>query len=260
MLVLALPLWAGARHTVLMDVLRTEELAVILHEEGQTFGATLDRDWLDGTGGSVWAQQVMRIYDPARLSEGIRRGLEQTLEGETLENVIEFFASDLGGRILTLENSARRALADEGVEQAARERYAELKDTGDARLEQINRMIVAGDLVQRNVTSALNSNVQFMRALVDGDLYAMSEEEILNDVLAERDTIEADTEGWLGAFLLLAYSPLTLEELTTYADFSETDAGRALNAGFFAGFNPLYEDISYALGQALVRHMGAQEL
>lgn len=258
--VMALPLLAGARHTVLMDVLKIDQLSGILHSEGVAFGDALNRDWLEGQGGPAWQQQVTRIYDPQRISEGIRAGLEPSLTGETLEQVITFFASDLGERIITLENSARRAMADPAVEEQARAQFAARHSTSDTRLDQINRMIDAGDLVNRNVTSALNSNYQFLRALVDGDIYMMTENEILDDVLSEREEIMEDTTSWLGAFLTLAYSPLTLEELTAYADFSETAGGKALNAGFFAGFDPLYEDISYALGRAMAMNMAAEEL
>lgn len=258
--VMALPLWAGARHTVLMDVLQIHELSDILHDEGMALGATLNRDWLDGQGGPAWMVQVTRIYDPERITEGIRAGLEPALQGAMLEDAIEFFASDLGGRIITLENAARRAMADPSVEQQARARFAQLQGSGDAREAQISRIITAGDLINRNVTSALNLNYQFLRALVDADVYAMTDAEILEDVLSERDVITQDTTGWLGAFFTLAYSPLSIAELTTYADFAEADVGRALNSGLFAGFDPLYEDISYALGRAMALNMAAEEL
>jgi hypothetical protein len=256
----ALPLWADARHTVLMDVLQIKNLSQILQAEGQSFGETLNTEWLNGQGGATWSGQVAQIYDPERISEGIRAGLEPAVNGDDLENVISFFASDLGTRIVTLENSARAALAIDEVEQEARTRFSQLQDGDDPRLSQINRMIDAGDLINRNVTSALNSNYQFLRALVDGDIYVMSDTEILEDVFAERDAIAADTLNWLGAFMLLAYSPLSLEELTTYADFAQTGAGKSLNTGLFAGFDPLYEDISYALGRAMALNMAAEEL
>jgi hypothetical protein len=256
----ALPLWADARHTVLMDVLKIRELSAILHEEGLAFGATLNSEWLEDQGGPAWAGQVTRIYDPEKISEGIRAGLEPDLTGEVLEDAIAFFASDLGSEIITLENSARAAMSDSAIEEQARARFVELQGGTDARLLQINRMIDAGDLINRNVTSALNFNYNFLRALVDGDFYVMSDDEILTDVMAERDEIAADTLNWLGAFMILAYSPLTLEELTLYADFSTTEAGKSLNSGFFAGFDPLYEDISYALGRAVALNMSAEEL
>jgi hypothetical protein len=256
----SMPAWAGARHTVLMDVLQVRELSSILHDEGLEFGATLNRDWLEGQGGPAWSQQVTRIYDAERISEGIRAGLEPALKDDVLEDAIAFFASDLGNRIITLENSARRAMTDPQVEEQARAQFEQRQDGDDEHLDQINRIIDAGDLINRNVTSALNSNYHFLRALVDGDVYVMSDEEILKDVLSEREDIRADTMSWLGAFLTLAYSPLSIEDLTAYADFSTTPAGTALNTGLFAGFDPLYKDISYALGRAMALNMAAEEL
>lgn len=256
---IALPVWANARHTVLMDVLEIRQLSGILHTEGLNFGATLDREWLDGQGGAAWQQQVARIYDAERIHEAIRAGVEPALQDDLLEETITFFATDAGRRIIMLENSARAALADPDVEQAARDRFAALQGS-DPRLARIERMIDAGDLINRNVTSALNSNYQFLRALVDGGVYDMTDTEILDDVMSERENIALDTEAWLGAFMLLAYSPLDADALETYVRFSESSAGTALNAGLFAGFDPLYEDISYALGRAMALNMAAEEL
>ena len=42
--------------------------------------------------------------------------------------------------------------------------------------------------------------------------------------------------------------------------FSQSEAGLALNRGFFEGFDPHYEDISYALGRAVALNATAEEL
>ena len=39
--------------------------------------------------------------------------------------------------------------------------------------------------------------------------------------------------------------------LETYLAFSRTDAGKALNAALFDGYEAMYRDISYALGRAV---------
>ena len=67
---LALPLWADARSTVLVDVLRLGELAEILQREGLENAETLDRDMLGGQGGAGWALQVRAIYNPERIGDG----------------------------------------------------------------------------------------------------------------------------------------------------------------------------------------------
>lgn len=256
----ALNAFADARMTVLVDVIKLPEAARILSDEGLTQSQDINRDMLNGTGGAAWQQQVQAIYEPARMVELVRTALEAELAGEELEQVIDFFATDLGGKIIGLENSARVAIQDPDIEQTARDTYAKLLDEGSPRLTELTRYIDAGDMISRNVTSAINSNYQFLRGLADGGAFEMSEEDMLADAAGELDEVTQDTTEWLFGYMLLAYHPLEDDELATYIAFSETPAGQALNRGLFNGFGAAYEDISYALGRAVALNMTAQEL
>jgi len=251
---------ADARMTALVDVLKLSEAAVILSEEGKAQAQDLNRDMLDGQGGAGWAQQVMQIYAPARMVELVRAELEKELSGEALEQVIRFFASSRGTEIIELENAARRAIQDPDVEKAARAKFTEVEESGDERLALIAEYIDQGDMITRNVTSALNSNYQFLRGLAEGDAIEMTEEEMLKDAAGDLEASTRDTTEWLFGFLLLAYHPLGDDDLRAYIAFSETAAGQALNRALFEGFGKAYEDISYALGRAVALNMTAQEL
>ena len=257
---LALPAWADARLTVLVDVLQLREAAAILRDEGLAHAAELERDMLEGRGGAGWRTQVEAIYDPERMVEAVRGALGAELEGAALEETVAFFGSDLGTRIVTLENAARAAMIAPDIEAAARDRHARLSEAPDARFAQVADFIASGDMITRNVTSAMNANVQFLRGLAAGDAVQMDEAEILADVAGALEEITADTESWLFGFLLLAYHPLTDAELARYLAFSETRAGQALNRALFDGFGAAYEDISYALGRAVALNMTAEEL
>lgn len=260
LMMLALPAWADARLTVLVDVLKLREAAHILRDEGLTYAADLNAEMLNGQGGAGWQVQVDAIYDAGRMVEAVRRALEAELEEAAVEAAITFFASDLGQQIVTLENTARQAMSQGDVEDAARARYAELEDSDDSRLAQLVAFVASGDMLNRNVTAALNSNYQFMRGLADGDVVEMSDEDILADVAAEMEEITEDTRSWLYGFFLLAYHPLNDAEFDSYLKFSETKAGTALNRALFEGFGVAYEDISYALGRAVALNMTAEEL
>ena len=260
LLALALPAYADARLSVLVDVLRLPQIAGILREEGLSSAEDLNTEMLNGQGGAGWHLQIETIYDSARIVEAVRSRLATELQGETLEQVIDFFASDLGGRIIDLENSARQAIQDPDIEGAARARYAELADTADTRLEMLRTFVADGDMIERNVTTAMNSNYQFLRGLSEGGGLNMSEEEILSDVVGEIEVIRADTTAWLYGYLLMAYSPLTDAELQTYIDYGQTPAGQAMNRALFDGFGTAYQDISYALGPAVALNMLAEEL
>ncbi|MDF1728135.1 MAG: DUF2059 domain-containing protein [Sulfitobacter sp.] len=251
---------AEARMTGLVDVLGLREATQILREEGIASAAELRQEMLQGQSGPGFDSQIAALYDPNRMAEVVRQALEEVLDEAAQEEVIAFYASDLGARIISLENSARRAIAEEEVEEAARARHAELESSDDPRLAQIDALIEAGDMVTRNVTSAMNANLGFLRGMAEGGAVEMTEDEMLGQVAAELEEIQVDTEGWLNAYMLLAYSPLTEGELEAYLAFSRSDAGLALNRGLFDGFGLAYSDISFALGRIVALNMTAQEL
>ncbi|MGJ8616229.1 MAG: DUF2059 domain-containing protein [Sulfitobacter sp.] len=264
MIWVAAPALADARMTVLVDVLKLPEAAQILRIEGLDHASELDADMLNGRGGAGWQTQVDAVYNTERMVETVRGALADVFEEKVsdveLEATISFFTSDLGVKIVALENSARSAILDADVEEAARARYAELEGTDDPRLALIEAFVENGDMINRNVTSAMNSNYQFLRGLADGNAIEMGEDEMLADVAADIDEITDDTVSWLYGYLLLAYHPLSDAELQEYLTYSNSKAGQALNRGLFDGFGKAYEDISYALGWAVALNMTAEEL
>jgi hypothetical protein len=58
----------------------------------------------------------------------------------------------------------------------------------------------------------------------------------------------------------VAYEPLTDDELDAYIAMSESSVGRVLNRALFAGFNAMYDKLSYALGLAAAQQMQQQDL
>lgn len=258
--VAALPAWANARMTVLMDVLQVSEAVEILREEGFAYAQVLEADMLDGQGGPFWQAQVGQIYDTNAITETLRQAFEAHLSADQVEASIAFFASDLGGRVITLETAGRRAMADPDVEQAAKDYFHATAGQGDPRLELVEEFIELNDLLERNVSGAMSSNFQFYKGLSDGKLIPRSEDELLEEVWAQQDDIRADTQSWLTGFLLMAYHPLPLEDLETYVDYAQTPQGQALNAALFAGFEAVYRDVSYALGRAVALNAEGDEI
>ncbi len=249
-----------ARVTLLMDALKMAEMMQIVRTEGLDYARDLNADMLDGQGSGFWASQVDRIYDIHRMSETTRTGLANALQGSDLDATLAFFQTPAGERIVALENAARGAMGDDDIEEIARQNYRDLAQDGGHRLDLIRAFVTANDLLERNVSGALTSNYQFFRGLSDGNAFDMSEDEMIAEVWAQEEEIRADTEEWLMGYLLMAYQPLSDEELEAYIAFSRTDAGQALNRGLFDGFNAMYTDISYALGRAVALELAASEL
>lgn len=254
------PVWADAKITVLMDVMQIEDVVDILKEEGLQYGATLDAEMLDGQGGAFWAEQVRRLYDPQRMEAELRRAFSEELSDADVASSIDFYASDTGTRIIESENRTRRALSDPDIAAAADDLVAQLRSEDAPVLALTEKFIEVNDLIGNNVAGAMSQHYHFLKGLTDGGYAARTEDELLDDVWQRRDAITADTEIWMTSFLTLAFVSLSQDELESYVDFSQSEAGRALNSALFVGFEAIYKDISYGLGRAIALNATTDEI
>ncbi|MFX4297914.1 hypothetical protein [Sulfitobacter sp. DFL-23] len=247
---------AGPEADTTIRLLQLEGQMQVAREEALRHAETLNRDILGGQGGALWTSQIDSIYDVVRMTEGARPAIE-AIETTTLERLNLFLGSDLGRQITDLELAARIAMMDEDREEAARRAFADLQGTDDPRLTAARAIIDAGDLVERNVSTALTASYQFYSALVDGGAYQMTEEQILTEVWSQEETLRIDTEAWLMGYLMLLVQPLDADDRATYVAFAQTPEANALNAALFDGFGVVYSDLSYALGRVLALNIKA---
>jgi Uncharacterized protein conserved in bacteria (DUF2059) len=245
----------------LFQALMLDDMMAVLRQEGVNYGVTLQAD-LFPDGGHGWTQQVSDIYDQTRIAAEFKAGLRQAIPADQLPDILAFFTSDLGQRVTRLEISARRALLDDALEQAADEMRDDLAAQHPPRLDQLLRFVEVNDLTEANVSSALNANLAFYQGMNAGGGFPepLSEDDILRDVWAQEPSIRSDTDGWLMSFLGLAYQPLPDGDLDAYIAFSETPAGQALNRAQFAAFDALFADVSRRLGKAAAGHISGQDL
>lgn len=238
----------------LSRALRMAEATEILSEEGKSSGRDMAADLPRGVDDPLWAQALTRIYDPVHMEAVFNTALAAALEQDSgaTQEATKFFASDIGQEVLALELAARRALMDEAVETAAQRAYGLLALENPDRQALIDRFVKANDLVESNVMGALNANLAFLRGLADtgGSELAMDEAEMLSQVWSAESDTRAETVGWLFPFLTLAYQPLSDDKLQAYVDFSESPAGKRMNAAMFQAFDVLFEGISRDLGRA----------
>lgn len=258
-LCMALPLRAEPIDE-LAEALQIDSMIEVMRVEGMAYGEELAEEMIPGGSNLAWQDLLEQIYDAGKMRKIVRQGFAEVIEDSDPAPLIAFFSSDLGQKIITLELEARRAMIDDEVEEAARQAYLDLKGSEDPRLDQLRRFVDVNDLLETNVTGALNASFRFYSGLVDGGGLQMAEGDILADVWSQEEETREDTREWLFAYLLLAYEPLEDDELEAYIALSETTQGRALNRALFAGFNAMYNEISYALGLAASRQMQQQDL
>jgi len=262
----ALPLRAAsADPAALLTTLRIPEMIAVMQDEGIAYGDELEEQLFPGAGGARWDQAVARVYDEPALLERFQSAFAARLaaDPQAMDQIAGFFGTDRGQQILILEIEARRALLDEAVEEAAAVSVDDMRARDDPRLALLERFATANDLIEQNVSGALNANFAFYQGMSDGGAFdgaKMTEADMLAEVWAQEPDIRAETESWLYPFLALAYKPLSDADVEAYLAFSESEAGRAMNAAMFAAFDEVFREISRDLGRAAAEMLSGRDI
>ena len=148
----------------------------------------------------------------------------------------------------------------EEVEQAAVLAFDGLVDEGAPRVELLEEFAETNQLIDRNVAGALNSNLAFFKGMGDGPNFTMTESQMLDFVWGREAEIRSETEVWVFGYMAFAYEQLTDRQIRAYIDMASTELGQDLNRAYYAGFDTVYKDASFALGQAVSRFSVGDEL
>jgi hypothetical protein len=243
---------------------RQVETFEIMRLEGIDTDKSLGVDLFGDAEDPTWLHALNKVYATERMSRIYSEAASAVLDKDPtlVAEASVFLGSDLGQRIIGLELEARRTALDRLAMGAAREVYAEMEREDKDRAALLQRLVDAADLMEGNVTSAMNSNIAFTRAFgaaseVGG---TFDEAAMLADVASREPEIRLAVADFVFPLMALAYSPLKIEDLTAYVEFFESDAGQRFNRVVIAGFDPLMIDLATRLGAEAGRLMSGQEL
>lgn len=249
----------------LWGVLGLAQLMPILRDEALTEAEVMQSTMFEGQSEIGWLDTVAEIHNPARLGTLFRDGVATQMsprQAPRLETALAFYEGDLGQRLIGLETTARLAMLDPDTETAAREQFSEAASHEAPRVAQISRLIDEADLIGPNVAGGMNAAVAFSQGFADGGGFdmPMAEQQMLADAWAQEAEIRAETLGWMEAYLMLAYSPLSDAELENYIRFAGSSEGQTLSALLFAGFDAVFRQTSRELGLAAAGQMQGRDL
>lgn len=252
----------AAQIDTLFDALGFPQIVAVMHEEGLAYSTTLGAEMLPPAAVPDWTKAAEAVYDPDKMLAQVRAAFEQQLVGDDVAAMLAYFTSDVGTKIIGLEVSARRAMLDEAVEQASIDAAAIQTRDETPRYLLVKDFVDTNDLIESNVVGSLNSSYAFYTGLIDGGAMpaSVTYDSALQDVWQQETEIRDSTTEWVYSFLLMAYQPLTDEELNGYIAFSQTEAGQQLTAAMFVAFDGMFEDISRSLGLNISRLLLTQEL
>jgi hypothetical protein len=259
---------APADLRALGDVLQMDKTLAIMQREASQNAQEIAPDLFGGAAPAQWGAAITALFDPATARAEFDKGLAlgaANLSGAHLAEVMAFFQSPLGQRIVSLEVTTREALLDDTIEAAAQDVWADMQanplPAQTQRAGLLQDIVTANDLIETNIAAALNGNFAFYQGLIDaGAVGGISADDMLADVWAAEPQVRADMQDWLFPFLAMAYAPLSDEDLQSYITFSQTAAGRALNGALFAAFDALGAVQSRGMGLAAGRLMAGQDI
>lgn len=240
----------------LLEVLGSDALIDVLREEFLEYGDTVGEAMLPDGGGAAWRDILERLYDRSLMQVRVRLAMEKSFGGENIAELITFYQSERGQRIVEAELAGRRYLLLEGAQEVAEAACLEPPERAEALLEFAH----VNELLERNVAGTLNSDLAFYRGLIEGGVFEMDEGDVLAEVQARVPEIRVSLEAWISAYLCAALGDLPEGDLAAYTAFSKTDEGAALNSAIFEGYGALSEDLSYAIGLAVSVQMFGEDL
>lgn len=252
------------RITRLTEAMALGPMLAVIREEGLAKGADMDQGMLAGAGGVSWQAEVARIYASGPARKAVEAGLLAALGGASgdLAAMEDFFASDLGRKVALLEVEARRAFLDPEVVEAAKVAWADLEAAEHPRAAQVARIVRLTDAIELNLQANMTSSLAFYRGLREGGglTAPLSDGEVASDLAARSDQIGSEIGAWIHPYLVMAYQPLSDDELAAYAEFLDSPAGQTLNAAVFQAFDALFAQISHDLGLGLSRRLIGQDI
>lgn len=172
--------------------------------------------------GASWTRLAHEVFDVELMKEMGVEILEDALSDEALAHAAEFYATDLGQRLVEAENESHLADRDEKRElgEALIER---LKEEEPERVAILDRMMKAIGSAESTWKASNEIQIRFLMAAADAGIVTLkTDEEGMRAMQEERkeEGLESIRQGGLRGSAL-TYRDFSNEELETYAEALE---------------------------------------
>ncbi len=170
--------------------------------------------------GSEWVRLATEIFDPDEMVNRALDMMEAIMPEDLVDHGAAFYASDLGQRLVAVENESQ--LVDDDIKYPEAEAIVTaLVDDNSPRLQMFRDMSDAIGGIDNSVRSVIEIQVRyFMAAMAAGSIEGdLSEEDLRGMLASQADDIRQNVE--LYSMLGSAY---------TYRDLSDEDLAEYVNA------------------------------
>ena len=174
--------------------------------------------------GADWRRLSREVFDKAEMHDMAIEILSATLDAEMLDHAVDFYESDLGRRLVTVENAAHLNPDDESKHESGEDILAELSQNGQGdRLALFDRMIEAIDSTGTGLRALQEIQIRFLlTASASGVVQLRMDEQGLRALLKEQesDLVKALRDSGL-ANSAHVYRDFSDAEVRTYVEALE---------------------------------------
>lgn len=202
--------------------------------------------------GSEWVRLAEEIFAPDEMIERTLDMMEAIMPEDLVDHGAAFYASDLGQRLVAIENAAH--MTPDDIKYAEAEKIvAALIEQNSPRLDAFKAMNAAVGGIENSVRSVIEIQARyFLAAMAAGSMdLDMSEADLRGMLNAQADNIRQNVKAYAVLGAAFAYRDLSDEDLAAYVTALEHPKMRQvyeiLNAIQFEVMAERYERLATAL-------------
>ena len=195
-----------------------------------------------------------KLFGADALMGDVRDRMSGQVTAAHLDAVIEFYSTPLGRKLVAMEVAASGSESQTKIETEGAALYADIKNKNPDRLNAFDRIEKA--IRMEDMMSSMIMNMTY--AMISGMAgTSMLPQQLTDDQIAAlvNQQIQASrglVRQFLNNFFAYTYRDATNEDLQGYADFAETEAGRAFNAALVRAMIDAMVQRSRAFGHGLM--------
>ncbi|MGZ2257989.1 DUF2059 domain-containing protein [Roseobacter sp. A03A-229] len=173
--------------------------------------------------GSEWTRLVEDVFDVEQMHSMALDILSQTLEDDLLTHAVEFYASDLGSRLVVAENDSHMIEDDAFKTEAGEAIVAGLVRIGSPRLEELKRLNNATGSEDASIRAIQEVQVRFLMAAAGAGVIdlQMEEADLRESLKAQEGEMRRSMQISALSGSAYTYQSFSDEDVTAYADALE---------------------------------------
>ncbi|MEX3315372.1 DUF2059 domain-containing protein [Sulfitobacter sp. PS-8MA] len=173
--------------------------------------------------GSEWSRLVGEVFDTELMHDMALDILSETLSDDLLTHAADFYASDLGQRLVAVENKAHMTEDDGLKTESGAEIIAGLQRIGSPRVEILQRLNVASDVEGISVRAIQEVQIRFLLAAAGAGVIElqMEEPDLRAAMAAQAEQMGEQIAANALASAAYTYQAFSDDELRAYAEALE---------------------------------------